>query len=142
MVNLLSNSYFALFLIVALGLILGRIKIFSLSLDVSAVIFIALIFGHFGVIIPKDFQYLGLVLFIFTIGIQAGPGFFESFKKEGRNLSLFATLLVLSAGIITVALVLFAKIDGEIATGLFTGALTSTPGLAAAIDYTGSPLAS
>ncbi len=142
MADLLSNSYFALFLIVALGFILGRIKIFSLSLDVSAVIFVALVFGHFGVIIPKDFQYLGLVLFIFTIGIQAGPGFFESFKKEGRNLSLFATLLVLSAGILTVALILFAKIDGEIATGLFTGALTSTPGLAAAIDYTGSPLAS
>ena len=79
--ELLSNNYFALFLIVALGFILGRIKIFGLSLDVSAVIFVALVFGHFGVVIPEDFQYLGLVLFIFTIGIQAGPGFFESFKK-------------------------------------------------------------
>ena len=142
MTELLSNSYFALFLIVALGFILGRIKILSLSLDVSAVIFVALFFGHFGIIIPKDFQYLGLVLFIFTIGIQAGPGFFESFKKEGRNLTLFAALLVLSAGLITAAIVLLFNIDGNIAIGLFTGALTSTPGLAAAIDYTNSPLAS
>lgn len=140
--ELLSNSYFALFLIVALGFILGRIKIFGLSLDVSAVIFVALVFGHFGVVIPKDFQTLGLVLFIFTIGIQAGPGFFESFKKDGRQLALFATTLILSAGILTTLIVTFFDIDKNIAIGLFTGALTSTPGLAAAIDYTNSPLAS
>lgn len=140
--ELLSNSYFALFLIVALGFILGRVKLFGLTLDVSAVIFVALIFGHFGVIVPTDFQYLGLVLFIFTIGIQAGPGFFESFKKEGRQLAAFATILILVAGLITVGIVYAFKIDKNIAIGLFTGALTSTPGLAAAIDYTGSPLAS
>lgn len=140
--DLLSNSYFALFLIVALGFMLGRIKIAGLSLDVSAVIFVALVFGHYGVIIPKDFQNLGLVLFIFTIGIQAGPGFFESFKKEGRQLASFATLLILIAGLITIGVVFIFDIDKNIAIGLFTGALTSTPGLAAAIDYTNSPLAS
>jgi len=140
--EILSNSYFALFLIIALGFILGRIKVFGLSLDVSAVIFVALVFGHFGVLIPKDFQYFGLVLFIFTIGIQAGPGFFESFKKEGRELALFASLLIVFASIITVVIIVVFKVDTSIAVGLFTGALTSTPGLAAAIDYTGSPLAS
>ncbi len=140
--ELLSNSYFALFLIVALGFILGRIKIAGLSLDVSAVIFVALVFGHYGIMIPKDFQYLGLVLFIFTIGMQAGPGFFESFKKEGRKLALFALMLILMAGIITVGIVFLFHIDHNIAIGLLTGALTSTPGLAAAIDYTHSPLAS
>lgn len=140
--ELLNSSYFALFLIVALGFILGRVKIFGLTLDVSAVIFVALIFGHYGVIVPKDFQYLGLVLFIFTIGIQAGPGFFESFKKEGRQLASFATILIVVAGLITFITIYFFKIDKNIAIGLFTGALTSTPGLAAAIDSTGSPLAS
>jgi putative transport protein len=140
--ELLSNSYFALFLIVALGFILGRFKIAGLSLDVSAVIFVALVFGHFGVVIPKDFQNLGLVLFIFTIGIQAGPGFFESFKKEGRQLASFATLLIVTAAVITAAVVYLFDIDKNIAVGLLTGALTSTPGLAAAIDQTGSPLAS
>lgn len=140
--ELLSNSYFALFVIVALGFILGRIKIFGLSLDVSAVIFVALVFGHYGIIIPKDFQYLGLVLFIFTIGIQAGPGFFESFKKEGRQLAAFASLLIISASVITVVIISVFNIDSNIAVGLLTGSLTSTPGLAAAIDYTGSPLAS
>lgn len=140
--ELLSNNYFALFLIVALGFILGRIKVFGMSLDVSAVIFVALVFGHFGVVIPEDFQYLGLVLFIFTIGIQAGPGFFESFKKEGRQLASFATLLIVVAALITTAVVFIFNIDKNIAVGLFTGALTSTPGLASAIDITGSPLAS
>lgn len=80
--DLLNSSYFALFLIVALGFMLGRIKIKGLSLDVSAVIFIALLFGHFGVIIPKELGNFGLVLFIFTIGIQAGPGFFDSFGAK------------------------------------------------------------
>lgn len=140
--ELLSNSYFALFLIVALGFILGRIKIFGLSLDVSAVIFVALIFGHYGIVIPQDFQYLGLVLFIFTIGIQAGPGFFESFKKEGRQLATFATLLIATASVITVVIISVFGVDKNIAVGLLTGSLTSTPGLAAAIDYTGSPLSS
>ncbi len=140
--DLLTNNYFSLFLIVALGFILGRIKIAGLSLDVSAVIFVALVFGHFGIVIPSDFQYLGLVLFIFTIGIQAGPGFFESFKKEGRQLALFATLLIVSAALITTVVIVFFNVDKNIAVGLFTGALTSTPGLAAAIDQTGSPLAS
>ncbi|WP_320111266.1 TrkA C-terminal domain-containing protein [Draconibacterium orientale] len=140
--ELLGNSYFALFVIIALGFIVGRIKVFGLSLDVSAVIFVALVFGHYGVVIPKDFQYLGLVLFIFTIGIQAGPGFFESFKKEGRQLAGFASLLIVLASVITVLIISVFKIDPNIAVGLLTGSLTSTPGLAAAIDYTGSPLAS
>lgn len=140
--ELLSNSYFALFLIIAIGFIIGRIKVFGLSLDVSAVIFVALFFGHYGVVIPLDFQYLGLVLFIFTIGIQAGPGFFESFKKEGRQLAVFASLLIVSASLVTVAIIVLFGIDTNMAVGLLTGSLTSTPGLAAAIDYTGSPLAS
>ena len=82
--DLLQTSYFAIFLIVALGFMLGRIKVMGLSLDVSAVIFIALAFGHWGVSIPKELGTFGLVLFIFTIGIQAGPGFFHSFRSKGN----------------------------------------------------------
>ena len=85
--DLLNSSYFALFLIVALGFMLGRIKIKGLSLDVSAVIFIALLFGHFGVIIPKELGNFGLVLFIFTIGIQAGPDFSTPSGARARRLS-------------------------------------------------------
>lgn len=84
LVGLLQSSYFALFLIVALGFVLGRINFKGISLDVSAVIFIALLFGHFGVIIPKELGNFGLVLFIFTIGIQAGPGFLILSVPKGR----------------------------------------------------------
>ena len=140
--EILSNSYFALFLIIALGFILGRINIFGLSLNVSAIIFVALIFGYYGVVIPKDFQSLGLVLFIFSVGIQAGPGFFETFKKDGRQMAFFAAILILTGGLITILLISVFNIDMNIAIGLFAGALTSTPGLAAAIDNTGSTLAS
>jgi putative transport protein len=140
--EIFSNSYFALFVIIALGYLVGRVKIKGLSLDVSAIIFVALIFGHYGVVIPRDFQNLGLVLFIFTIGVQAGPGFFESFKKDGRKLALFATLLIFAAALLSLVAVAGFGIDKNIAIGLLTGALTSTPGLAAAIDYTNSPLAS
>jgi putative transport protein len=138
----LANSYFALFLIIAIGFMIGQMKFAGISLDVSAVIFVALVFGHFGVIIPNDFQYLGLILFIFTIGIQAGPGFFESFKKNGRALALLSGTLILSAGLVTYLSFRIFDIDKNICIGLLSGALTSTPGLAAAIDTTGSPLAS
>jgi len=63
--ELFSNSYFALFLIILIGFLIGRIKIKGISLDVSGVIFVALIFGHYGIIVPQDFQYLGLVLLHF-----------------------------------------------------------------------------
>jgi len=140
--GLFSNSYFVLFLIIAIGFIIGRIKIKGISLDVSAVIFVALVFGHYGVVVPKDFQNLGLVLFIFTIGIQAGPSFFESFKKNGRELAILASILIITAGIITFLIFYFFGVDKNLVIGLLNGALTSTPGLAAAIDATGSPLAS
>ncbi len=140
--DLLNSSYFALFLIVALGFMLGRIKIKGLSLDVSAVIFIALLFGHFGVIIPKELGNFGLVLFIFTIGIQAGPGFFDSFRSKGKTLILITLLIISSAAFTGIGLKYLFDIDTPSVVGLIAGALTSTPGLAVAIDSTNSPLAS
>ena len=142
LIDLLKSSYFSLFLIVALGFMLGRIKIKGLSLDVSAVIFIALLFGHFGVIIPKELGNFGLVLFIFTIGIQAGPGFFDSFRSKGKTLIILTVLIILSAGLTAVGLKYAFDIDTPSVVGLIAGALTSTPGLAVAIDSTNSPLAS
>ena len=140
--DLLHSSYFSLFLIVALGFMLGRIKIKGLSLDVSAVIFIALLFGHFGVIIPKELGNFGLVLFIFTIGIQAGPGFFDSFRSKGKTLILITMLIICAACLTAVGLKYAFDIDTPSVVGLIAGALTSTPGLAVAIDSTNSPLAS
>lgn len=140
--SLLQSSYFALFLIVALGFILGRINFRGISLDVSAVIFIALLFGHFGVVIPKELGNFGLVLFIFTIGIQAGPGFFGSFKAKGRVLILITLLIVGSACLTGLGFKYLLGIDTDELVGLIAGALSSTPGLAAAIDASQSSAAS
>lgn len=136
--SLLQSSYFALFLIVALGFILGKVNFRGISLDVSAVIFIALLFGHFGVIIPKELGNFGLVLFIFTIGIQSGPGFFGSFKSHGKVLFLITLLIVGSASLTGLVLRYILNIQTDEVVGLIAGALTSTPGLAAAIDATKS----
>ncbi len=140
--ELFQNSIFSLFVIVALGYILGSIKIKGISLDVSAVIFIALLFGHFGVIIPSDIQSFGMILFIFTIGIQAGPGFLDSFKSKGRDLALLTTILIISAGLVGWICSVALGIEMATVVGLLAGALTSTPGLAAANEATGSSLTS
>ncbi len=140
--ELLTNTYVAFFLIVALGIALSKVTIKGISLDISAVIFVALVFGHFGVQIPEIFQKLGLILFMFSVGIQAGPGFFESFKKTGKILIGLAFLVIVSGALVTIVLAHLMDIDFKLAVGLFTGALTSTSGLAAAIESTNSSLSS
>lgn len=137
--SLLQNSYFSVFVIIALGYMLGRIKIKGMSLDVSAVIFIALLFGHFGVSIPQSLGYFGLVLFIFTIGIQSGPGFFDSFQKNGKRLLMMALIIVVTAGLAGLGIGYLMGFDIPALTGLIAGALSSTPGLAVAIDNSNSP---
>ena len=136
------NPYVALFVIIAVGIAVGKISIQGISLDTSAVIFIAFIFGHFGVIMPSIIQKIGLIFFIYSVGIQAGPGFFESFKKHGLKLIVLSAIVVGSGAILTLLSSYAFNIEKELVVGIFTGALTSTPGLAAAIESTKSPLAS
>ena len=136
--TLLESSYFALFLIVALGFVLGKVNIRGISLDVSAVIFIALLFGHFGVVIPKELGNFGLVLFIFTIGpkelgnfglvlfiftigIQAGPGFFDSFRNKGKTLVAITLLIVLSACLTGIGCMYALGISTDEVVGLIAG---------------------
>ncbi len=140
--SLISTDYFILFLIITIGILLGEIKIRGISLDASAVIFVALLFGHLGFQVPDIFQKIGLIFFIYTIGIQAGPGFFESFQKKGFQLVMVSGIVVLSGALLTLILSFLFDVDFKLAVGIFTGALTSTPGLAAAIESSGSTLAS
>lgn len=140
--ELLKNEYVAFFVIVAAGILLGKVKIKGISLDVSAIIFVALLFGHFGVVMPDLFQKIGLIFFIYSVGIQAGPGFFESFRKDGIKLISIAAIAVISGALVSGLLAYFLEIDYKLVVGLFTGAMTSTPGLAAAIESTQSTLAS
>lgn len=140
--TLLQNSYFSVFVIIALGFMLGHIKIKGISLDSSAVIFVALLFGHFGVVIPKALGDFGLVLFIFTIGIQSGPGFFDAFQKNGLNIILIAVLIVASAGGVAIGLGYAFGIEKAGIMGLISGALSSTPALATSTDITDASIVS
>ncbi|MFO7998806.1 MAG: TrkA C-terminal domain-containing protein, partial [Bacteroidales bacterium] len=142
MTELFYEGYFVLFLIISLGIVLGNIRFRGFSLDLSAVVFVALLLGHVGFVVPSAFQTIGLLFFIFTVGIQAGPGFFDAFQKLGRQLLLICVILVSTAAALGLILSKAFGIDAYMGVGLFNGALTSTPGLAAAIDITGSPLAS
>lgn len=136
--GLFSNTYFALFVIVALGFIVGRIKVKGISLDVSAVIFVALLFGHYGIVIPPSLSDFGMVLFIFTIGMQAGPGFFDSFKSKGKNLIILAVIIIFIATLTAIAMMFIFGLNKTQTVGLLTGALTSTPGLASAKELMGA----
>lgn len=136
--DFILQPYFALFMITVLGYLLGRISVYGISLNISGVLFVAMIFGYFGLVFPPIIKQIGLVLFIFTVGFQAGPSFFENFKAEGRKLTIMATTIVLVGAALAV---FFAKIfyfDRDLACGLYTGAITSTPGLAALSEITDS----
>lgn len=134
---MLESPIFALFIIIALGFVLGRVSIKGITLDVSAVIFVALLFGHFGVVIPPALGTFGMVLFIFAIGIQAGPGFFGTFRTRGKSLATVAAILVITAAAVAAASKMIFGFSAAEAAGLFTGALTSTPGLATAEEVAG-----
>lgn len=139
--TLFSSPIFALFIIIAIGFVVGRIEVRGINLDVSAVIFVALLFGHYGVTIPDALGNFGMALFIFSIGMQAGPGFFGTFRSKGKTLALISAILVVSAAGIALALRYVFGFTASEATGLLTGSLTSTPGLATAREIAGDDAA-
>ncbi|MBU2928182.1 aspartate:alanine exchanger family transporter [Winogradskyella psychrotolerans] len=146
--EILTKDYFILFLVIGLGIALGNIKVKGISFDTSAVIFVAIFFGYLynyngiNFSIPPIIQSVGLVLFIYTIGMQAGPSFFSSFKEQGTKLIALAAITVITGGITAISISYIYEVDMNMMSGLLTGALTSTPGLAASIEASQSPLAS
>jgi len=79
----LSNPMLVLFIIPAAGALLGSFSWRGISLGIAGVLFIALVFGHFGLSVPKEIMDLGLLLFVYAVGLQAGPRFFRMFRKQG-----------------------------------------------------------
>ncbi len=136
-------DFFILFSIIFSGIIVGKIKILNFSFDLSAILFTALAAGHFGLTLSPVYKNLGLALFIFSIGFEAGPNFKGGMRKS-IMVSAFFAILITSTGFFTVlAAMKILKFPADLAAGIFNGALTSTPGLAAAIESTGnSPLSS
>ena len=129
----LSNQFLALFLILVIGLGIGQLSFRGFSLGPAGVLFVAMIFGHFGVKVPKEVTDLGLLLFVYAIGLTAGPSFFRTFRRHGLNFVTIALAVTLGGALITAAVAYFLKLPYQLAAGLYTGALTNTPALAGAI---------
>lgn len=121
---------------IAVGIMLGRIKVLGVSLGVTWVLFTGLALSHFGFLINKDVEHFtkefGLILFVYTIGLQVGPGFFSSLKKHGFALNMLALLIVLIGALVTIAIIFLTKTPVHVMAGIMSGAVTNTPGLGAA----------
>lgn len=126
-----------LFLILTIGYWLGQLRVRNVSFGSAGVLFVGLLFGHFGVKIPKEITDIGLVLFVYSVGLTVGPRFFRSFRKQGLSYILIAGIVSLVGGAATYVVALIWKIPPGIAAGLFTGSLTNTPALAAAMEMVG-----
>ena len=135
--NGVAHAIFIYSLVIALGVILGKTKVAGISLGVTFVLFMGILAGHFGLTVDsgiiKFIQEFGLILFIFSIGLQVGPGFFSSFKEAGLVLNGLAVLLIVLNILIALLIYFFA---GDVSitdmVGILSGAVTNTPGLGAA----------
>ena len=103
-----AHAILIISIVIALGIMLGKIKVFGISLGVTWILFVGIILSHFGFTINPSVRGfvsdLGLILFVFSLGLQVGPGFFSSFKKGGLRLNMLAVLIVVLGVGITVAI--------------------------------------
>lgn len=120
----------------AIGLALGRIKIFGISLSITFVFFTGIVAGHFGIMLDEKVlaftQNFGLILFVYTLGLQVGPSFFSSFKKGGLQLNILAVGVVLLGLLLVLVFHLLTGVSIPNMMGLLSGAVTNTPVLGAA----------
>ena len=131
-----AHSLVLVALVIAIGLYLSRIKIGGISIGVTWILFVGIVFGHFGLVLDATTSHFvkefGLILFIYSIGIQVGPGFFESFKSGGLTLNGLAAATILLAGVTCLLVGLITNEDPFAMIGVLYGAVTNTPGLGAA----------
>jgi AspT/YidE/YbjL antiporter-like protein len=120
----------------ACGLALGKFKIFGVSLGITFVFFAGIIAGHFGLSIDPQMltfaQNFGLIIFIYALGVQVGPGFFAAFKKGGVKLNLLSLTVILTGTLMALSIHWITGISTPEIMGLFSGAVTNTPMLGAA----------
>ncbi len=131
-----AHSVLILALVIALGIILGKLKIAGVGLGVTGILFVGIAFGYFGMNVDEHLLHFikefGLILFVYSIGLQVGPGFFSSFRKGGITLNKVATLTVVLGVAVTIGLYFITGLPIETMVGIMSGAVTNTPGLGAA----------
>jgi putative transport protein len=132
--TLLAQNLLILFAILAIGSWIGQLSFKGFSLGAAGVLFTALVFGHFGFSVPKEIMDLGLLLFVYAVGLQAGPRFFRTFQRHGMQFVIIAVVTVGAGALAAVGVAYSLDLPPALASGLYTGALTCTPALAAAVD--------
>ncbi|MEI7769620.1 MAG: TrkA C-terminal domain-containing protein [Chloroflexales bacterium] len=133
---LIDNPLLLLFAVSAIGYIIGRIKVGGVSLGIAAVLFVGIAFGALDekLKLPDIVYLLGLVIFVYMIGLSSGPGFFASLRRKGlRDNMLVVGVIVLCVGV-TAAAHSILGLSGPLAAGMFAGSLTNTPALAAILE--------
>ena len=132
----IGHSILLLSFVIAAGIQLGKIKVFGVSLGITLVLFVGIILGHFGFTINHNvihfFKEFGLILFVYSVGMQVGPGFFSSFKQGGITLNMLACGIVFLGVVTAVILHYVTGIPMPTMVGILSGAVTNTPGLGAA----------
>ena len=131
-----AHSVLILSLVIAFGIMLAKIKVAGVSLGITWVLFVGVVFGHFDMTLNEHLLHFmkefGLILFVYSIGLQVGPGFFSAFKKGGLTLNLLAMLVVFLGVVITIILHFVTGTPITTMVGILSGAVTNTPGLGAA----------
>ena len=132
----IAHTILVLAIVIAAGIMLGKLKIKGVSLGVTWILFVGIVAGHFGLTLNHDtlhfIKEFGLILFVFSIGLQVGPGFFSSFKDGGMKLVGCATAIVVLGAVTTYAIHLITGTPLPTMIGVMSGAITNTPGLGAA----------
>ncbi len=137
MISLLEeNSILLLFLVAGIGFVIGRVRVAGFSLGVAAVLFVGLGFGALGeqVKLPEFVYLFGLVLFVYTVGLSSGPGFFAALRRRGLRDNAFILGMIGLATLIVIIASWWLGIEAPFAAGLFAGALTNTPALAGVLE--------
>lgn len=134
MPDVLTNPTLVLFAILFLGLALGNISVKGIALGSSGVLFVALLAGHFKLEVPDGVADMGTALFVYCVGLGVGNRFFAALRSKGKNLVILSVLVVGIAWVVTWLLCTLTGIDFNIGAGMFAGACTSTPALAAATE--------
>ena len=146
--SVMGETLMVLFLVAFIGYLVGSITIKGVELGTAGVLLVALVFGHF---LGHDeslveglgmFQDLGLICFVTSVGFIAGPKFFRNFKINAKSYILLGFIIIAIGALVTSGIITIAGVPTDITVGMMSGALTSTPGLAAALDATGSANAS
>lgn len=138
-----GNSILMIFTVIWLGLLLGRVKFGSIELgSTTGVLLLALVFGHFGFKAEPMMGSFGFTIFIFAVGLQAGPTFFSAFMADGKNYIILAVVVASTSLALALTIGKIINLDYGMNAGLLAGALTSTPTLAGAQDALTSGIAS